>query len=170
MRKILIALAFFILIGFALSSRFYKLGSAPDSLIIDEAHYGYIAYSILNTGKDEHGISYPIVFKGFGDYKLPAQVYALVPAIKFFGLNNFSTRFPAALSGVLLVLIVYLLFREWQFSKKAAFFASLITIVSPWSFILSRFAYEANLGLLFFALATLFVFKAAHKKNLIFFC
>lgn len=169
MRKILIALAFFILIGFALSSRFYKLGSAPDSLIIDEAHYGYIAYSILNTGKDEHGISYPIVFKGFGDYKLPAQVYALVPAIKFFGLNNFSTRFPAALSGVLLVLIVYLLFREWQFSKKAAFFASLITIVSPWSFILSRFAYEANLGLLFFALATLFVFKAAHKKNLIFF-
>ncbi|MEY3777236.1 MAG: hypothetical protein RIR83_1278, partial [Pseudomonadota bacterium] len=34
---------------------------AYDTLIIDEAHYAYIANSILLTGKDEHGMRYPFV-------------------------------------------------------------------------------------------------------------
>lgn len=169
MKKILLTIILICLIAAAVFSRFYKLGTAPDSLIVDEAHYAYIAYSILETGKDEHGEAYPLAFKGFGDYKLPAQVYALVPVIKLFGLNNFATRLPAALSGILLVVTIYLLFLEWGFNKRSALFASLIVLISPWTFILSRFAFEASLGLLFFSLAILFIFKANRQNKLIFF-
>lgn len=169
MKKLFFLLLCSVLLFFALYTRLYKLGSAPNSLIIDEAHYAYIAYSMLMTGKDEHGLNHPLVFKGFGDYKLPALVYSLVPVVKFFGLNNFAARLPSALAGVLLIFVVYLLFREWKFSKKASAFAGLLTLISPWTFILSRFAYEANLGLLFFALAILFIFKASNKNKAIFF-
>lgn len=35
--------------------RFWNLGSIPPHLRNDEASFGYNAYSILTTGKDEHG-------------------------------------------------------------------------------------------------------------------
>lgn len=169
MKKVLWPLVLLLLLALAVFTRLYKLSEAPATLIIDEAHYAYISYSLLKTGKDEHGLSYPMVFKGFGDYKLPAQVYALLPFVSFFDLNNLAARLPAAISGILLVFVVYLLFLEWKFSKKAAFLAALLTLISPWTFILSRFAYEASLGLLFFSLALLFIFKARLKPNLQFF-
>lgn len=169
MKKVLWSLALLLLLALAVFTRLYKLSQAPSTLIIDEAHYAYLSYSLLKTGKDEHGINYPIVFKGFGDYKLPAQVYTLLPFVNFFGLNNLSSRLPAAISGILLVLVIYWLFLEWNFSKRAAFLAALLTLISPWTFILSRFAYEANLGLLFFSLALLFIFKARKNPHLLFF-
>lgn len=169
MKRVVLILALIALLTLTVFTRLYKLSEAPSTLIIDEAHYAYISYSLLKTGKDEHGQSYPMVFKGFGDYKLPAQVYTLLPFIGFFGLDNLAARLPAATSGILLVLLVYCLFLEWNFSKRAAFFAALVTSISPWTFILSRFAYEANLGLLFFSLALLFTFKANKRSRLLFF-
>ncbi len=169
MKKLLWLVALTFLLALAVFTRFYKLSQAPATLIVDEAHYAYISYSLLKTGKDEHGMRYPVVFKGFGDYKLPAQAYALLPFVNFFGLNNLSARLPAALSGILLIVVIYLLFLEWNFSKRAAFLAALLTLISPWTFILSRFAYEANLGLLFFSTALLFIFKAYKNHRLLFF-
>ena len=43
------------LLGFAI--RFYKLGSLPSGFVNDEADFGYNAYSLIKTGKDEFGIS-----------------------------------------------------------------------------------------------------------------
>ncbi len=130
--------------------RFWDLGTRPHGMIIDEAHFGYIAQSLLETGKDEHGLSHPLTFVGFGDQKLPLQAYLLVPVVKWFGLTNWAVRFPSALAGTLLVIVVYGWLKELQFSHKTALLGSLITAVSPWTFILSRFAYESNLGLLLF--------------------
>src|SRR4030067_1088650 len=73
--------------------RFYKLGSNPPSLYWDEASLGYNAYSILKTGRDEHGEKLPIDrFIAFGDYKPPLYIYSAVGFIKAFGLNEFSVR------------------------------------------------------------------------------
>ncbi len=54
---------------------FYKLTSIPSGLNQDETSIGYNAYSVLTTGKDEYGKSYPIYFKSFGDEKLPVYIY-----------------------------------------------------------------------------------------------
>ena len=62
--------------------RFFKLGSIPPHLTPDEAALGYNAYSILKTGKDEFGKTFPLVFKSFGDYKPGLYVYASVPFLK----------------------------------------------------------------------------------------
>ena len=96
----------------AAALRFYKLGINPPGLYWDEAVFGYDAYSILITGQDQHGVTLPLFFESFGDWKLPGYHYLLVPSIAIFGLNEFAVRFPSALLGTLTVLLTYLLVKE----------------------------------------------------------
>ncbi|MBU0578853.1 phospholipid carrier-dependent glycosyltransferase [Patescibacteria group bacterium] len=154
-----------VLVLFSFSIRFLWLDRSPRGLLIDEAHFGYISYSLVETGRDEHGISWPIVFKGFGDQKLPVQAYLLMPFIKFIGLNSVAVRLPSAIAGSLLVVAIYWLLREFKIKEELALFGALIVTLSPWTFILSRFAYEANIALLFFTLAITFLYKITHKKG-----
>lgn len=124
--------------------RFYQLGNNPPGLYWEEAAIGYDAYSILTTGKDFHGNSWPLAaFESFGDWKPSLYFYATVPSIAAFGLNEFAVRFPSALMGVLTVALVYGLVKDKRAGLAAAFFLA----VSPWHLQLSRVAFEANLGL-----------------------
>src|SRR5947209_1614488 len=61
--------------------RIYNLSDNPAGFQVDEASIGYNAYSILTTGKDEHGVFSPIFFQAFGEYKSPIQIYSTVPLI-----------------------------------------------------------------------------------------
>lgn len=163
------ALAFpiFLLLTIVLAAflRLYRIGSAPKGILVDEASFGYNAYSILKTGKDEWGKSFPLVFKAFGDQKLPAYVYLDVPFIAALGLNNTAVRLPSALAGILFVFTIYILLREIGLSKWSSAFGGLAAAVSPWSIILSRFGYESNLALASFTLGLLFLFRAVRTKK-----
>src|SRR3990167_9272644 len=92
--------------------RLWNLDTNPPHLYSDEAAIGYNAYSILKTGRDEHGEFLPIVFKSFGDWKPGLYVYLTVPFVAVLGLNEWAARLPGALSGVLAVLLVYLVVGE----------------------------------------------------------
>ena len=147
----------YILIVIILSAailRLYKLSSVPPSLYWDEVSLGYNAYSILTTGHDEHGKFFPITnFAAFGDYKPPGYIYAAVPSIAAFGLNEFAVRFPSAFFGVLTVLISYFLARKLFANQHIALLTAFFMAISPWHLQFSRGAFEANLGLFFSTLA-----------------
>lgn len=138
--------------------RFYKLGEIPNSLDWDEVSQGYNSYSLLQTGKDEYGKSFPFTIRSFNDYKTPVYTYVSIPFIQLFGLTPFAERVPSALAGVISILFVYWLTSEifyksqWrrQFSLLAMFFFA----VSPWSIQFSRTAFDANLGVLFVLIGT----------------
>ena len=130
--------------------RFYKLGVTPPGLYWDEVSLGYNGYSILKTAKDEHGKFLPFTnFAAFGDYKPPGYIYAAVPSVGVFGLNEFAVRFPSALAGTLAVLVTYFLTRKLFSKRKIALLASFFLAISPWSIHFSRVAFEANLAALF---------------------
>lgn len=148
-----------IIVLFAFVIRLVWLDRSPRGLLIDEAHFGYISYSLLKTGQDEHGVSYPLIFKGFGDQKLPVQVYLLMPIIKLFGLNALAVRLPSVMAGTIFVLLIYFLVKEFGLSKTSSLLTALIAAVIPWSFILSRFAYESNLALVWFTLGLICLIK-----------
>ncbi len=135
--------------------RLFWLGTAPKGVLVDEMHYGYIAYSILETGRDEHGVSFPLIFRGFGDNKLPGQVYTLVPFIKLFGLQHFAIRLPSALAGTVLVAVAYFLARSLRISKGISLTVALSVAFMPWTFVLSRFGFESNLALLWWSIGIL---------------
>lgn len=154
------------IVFFALCIRLFQLNESPKGALIDEAHFGYLAWSILETGKDEHGIRFPLNFKGFGDDKLPLQVYMMVPVVKFFGLSNETIRYPSVLLGSLLVVVIYFLCRRFGLTHKWSLLGAFITAISPWTFILSRFGFESNLALFFFTAGLLFLvsFIKSRKK------
>ncbi len=153
------------IVALAAVLRFWHLGTAPKGLLIDEASFGYIAKSIAETGKDEHGVSYPIIFEAFGDQKLPLQGYLLAPVVKIFGLSNESVRSVSAMAGVMTVVGIYLLISS-LFTSRWGLLAAAITAVSPWTFYLSRFAWESNVALCLFIFGLYFLFRSIERRSL----
>lgn len=140
----------------ALFLRVYKLESFPVSLNWDEAAIGYNAFSISQTGKDEYGIPYPMLFKSFNDYKLPGYIYVDSIFIRFLGLNEFAVRLPSALFGTMAVPIFYLITKRLlegfykgrsKISENTPIIAAAILAISPWHIHFSRAAFEANVAL-----------------------
>lgn len=144
---VIVCLLLIALLGLAV--RLYRLDQAPYGALVDEMHFGYIAYSLVETGRDEHGVSWPLVFKGFGDYKLPAYAYLLVPFIALFDLSVMTIRLPSVLIGTINIILMYVVARSFKISIWASLLAAVVMAFSPWPFILSRFGFESNLGLLF---------------------
>lgn len=129
--------------------RFYKNTVNPVSLNIDEVSYGYSAFSILKTGRDENGVFMPLVFRSTGDYKNPVLIYSLVPSIAVFGLNEFGVRFTTALFGALSIPALFLLISSLVKDRKIAVIAATLLAISPWHVYYSRFASEGLIGLFF---------------------
>ena len=86
-----------IILAFSLFIRTYNLSTIPLGFHIDEASLGYNAYSLLLTGKDSDGNKLPLYISMFNDNNPTGYYYLATISIKAFGLNEFATRFPAAL-------------------------------------------------------------------------
>ncbi|MBI2617150.1 phospholipid carrier-dependent glycosyltransferase [Candidatus Gottesmanbacteria bacterium] len=148
--------------------RIYHVNDNPPSLYWDEASLGYNAYTIATSLKDEHGEFLPVArFTAFGDYKPPGYIYSIVPFIWFFDLNELSTRLPSILAGTGMVILTFFLVQELFSSFPISALSSFFVAISPWSILLSRAAFEANLAA-FFNLCGLFLFiKSMKRKSLL---
>lgn len=156
----------------ALFLRLWKLGSVPPSLNWDEASWGYNAYSILKTGRDEYGEFFPFILKSLGDFKPAFYVYLVAASEAIFGVNEFAVRLPAALFGTLSIFPIFLITKELftEFKKKevVALIASAVWAFLPWDYHYSHSAWENNV-LVFFALLALWFFLKALNRNYRFF-
>jgi 4-amino-4-deoxy-L-arabinose transferase-like glycosyltransferase len=153
--------------------RFYKIGSYP-SLNPDEAALGYNAYSLLETGKDEHGASWPLHFKSFGDYKPGGYVYLALPFIKILGLTPLAVRLPNLILSILAIYylskLVFLLFESKgprlnrSKAQNLSLLSSAVLALSPWHIHFSRGAWEAYSALSLIIIGIYFFYS--HLKNL----
>ncbi len=146
--------------------RFYNLGNFP-AFNADEAALGYNAYSLLKTGKDEHGNPWPIHFQSFNDWKPGLTVYLVMPLVSVFGLNEWSVRALPAAFGVMTVLALYLLVSEMTANKRKglALSVAFLLAVSPWHIHFSRGAWEVNIATAFVTWGMLFLFKSLRDKK-----
>lgn len=168
-------LLFLIIIVLAVFLRFYQLGINPPFLNPDEAAWGYNAYTIGIDGKDEFGRFLPVNYlESFGDYKPPMYAYLAVIPVKVFGLTPFATRFPSVFFGVLTVIVTYFLvkrlFPNAKYKEWYGLASSLVLALSPWHIMLSRAAFEANVGTFFLATGIwLFLGAMQERKWYLFF-
>jgi len=146
-KKILLILTATIILGAFL--RFYNITKNPTSLTGDEISFGYAAYSILKTTRDESGKKFPLVIKSIGDYKNPLPAYLMVLSFKVFGENDFSIRFQNALFGTLAIPLIYFFFFYLTKNKNIALLGALSTAISSWLIFYSRFAYEPLIASVF---------------------
>lgn len=144
--------------------RLFGLNTLP-SLNPDEAALGYNAYSLLKTGKDEHGASWPLHFKSFGDYKPGGYVYLAMPFIKSFGLNPLAIRLPNLILSVLTIFILFKTVSILTLNFRLSCLSALVLTLSPWHIHFSRGAWESNTAL-FFILLGVYLFFCL-KKNLV---
>lgn len=147
--------------------RLFQLGYVPGGFTPDEASQGYSAYSLLKTGKDEWGLSWPITsFRAFNDYRAPLQTYLIIPSIAIFGLNEFGVRFPSAIFGSLAIIFVYFLAKKlFPKSENIGLWAAFFLAISPWNIQFSRMALEANFSSFFFTGGLLFFLIALEKPR-----
>ncbi len=154
-KKALLFLALIILLGAFL--RFYKLVQVPPSLFGDEVDVGYQAYSILKTGKDYLGQSWPLSFHSLADWRTPLFLYGTVPFVWLFGLTELGVRFQPAFWGFLTIPLFYLLVKKIFKKEILALLAALFLAISPWHLQYSRAAFEVT-QMLFLLLLGLYLF------------
>lgn len=175
-------LVFIIILGLVL--RLGLLSVRPLGFTWDEAALGYNAYSLLLTGRDEHGQILPLIFKSFGDFKPGLYIYFAALPVKIFGLNEFSTRLPSAVFGTLSIILIFILVhnltpvpspesgegsQRGEVVKRIGLFASFLLAINPWAIHFSRGAWEANLSLFLTLLAAVMFLRRRLLWSALFF-
>lgn len=157
----IILILLILLLGFLI--RIYKVNANPPGFFCDEAAIGYNAYSLLKTGIDEYGKSFPFFFRSFGDYRNPVPIYLMIPSIAVLGLNEFSIRLTSVIAGSLTILFLYLI-GEKLFNPRVGLISAFFLAISPWHIHFSRFGSEYIFFPFLFSLA-FFVFLIGLKKR-----
>jgi len=127
---------------------FYKLGQS--SLVSwDEAWYGEIAKNILKTGN-----FLALEFNGSPYYDHPpAGFWLMTISMKLFGINELGVRAASAVSGLVCLILVYLLGKK-LFAPAVGIASSLALISSPW-FALRARSGDLDIFLIMFFLVTI---------------
>src|SRR3972149_9963937 len=158
-------IALIIIILLAAFLRLWRLDSYP-ALNADEAAIGYNAYSLIETGRDEHGNPWPIHFQSFNDYKPGLYFYLVIPFVKSLGPNEWAVRIPGAVLGVATVLVLYFLVKEIFDDEKLALMSSFFLAISPWHIHFSRGGWEVNSATFFITAGVLFLIRAVKNPKI----
>lgn len=144
--------------------RTHDLSRVPPSPSLDEVTIGYNAYSILQTGKDEYGVSFPMLLRAYDDFRPALYVYLTIPFIRVMGLTVAAVRLPAVILSLVTIWAAYKIGK--MIGKKYSAFgfsgeiAAVLLAVSPWHIYMSRLGHEANAGLAFITLGMYFFLQA----------
>lgn len=173
MKKLLSFVSIWLLLMTLLAGflRFYRLGELPAGFHIDEASLGYNGYSMLKTGRDEHGNTFPLYIDMFGDNRPSGYHYLTIVPVAIFGLNEFATRLPGAFFGTISVIAFYYLAFAVTRDKKISLLASLLLAISPWHIVSSRASAESIVALFFIMVGFACVIRSLtdqHIRRLIF--
>lgn len=124
----------------------------------DEAWYAEIAKGIIKTGDVLN-----MVWNNKPFYDHPPMGFWLIAAsYKIFGINEFATRFPSALLGLLSIILIYMT-SVYLFKKKAiGFAASLILGTSVW-YVLRVRSGNLESPFIFFYIATVYLSLRSSK-------
>ncbi|OGK16509.1 hypothetical protein A2690_04125 [Candidatus Roizmanbacteria bacterium RIFCSPHIGHO2_01_FULL_39_12b] len=150
---------------FTISLNLFKFNQIPGCLNPDEAAFGYNAYSILQTLKDEHGNFLPMRLKSFDDFKMPLYSYLSIPSVALFGMSDFSVRLLNLFVAAGLALSSYFLFKKVIEDEKIALLGSFFVSASIWTLIVTRHAHEAALSTLFITLSSYFAVGFFENKT-----
>jgi len=118
--------------------RLTYLSKVPSGLHYDEAQSGYNAFLISQHLKNIHGEFLPTDIDYFQDFRPAGNSYFTAISVRAFGLNEFSTRLPAAILGTITIYLTYLLAFKIFSNKKIGYLAAFLLSISPYQIVFSR--------------------------------
>lgn len=146
--------------------RLHRLDKYPLQINQDELSNIYDGYCIAETGADRWSDKHPLILHGFGNFDSRPAMYAWMAAgcIKIGGHSIFMGRIPAAILGIISLLLIFLV-TDKLLGKKAAFVALISAGLSPWHLLFSRLAHEGAMPTAFFFILSLYLFLIAREKK-----
>ncbi|HEY6231547.1 MAG TPA: hypothetical protein VIW64_09785 [Pyrinomonadaceae bacterium] len=114
----------------------------PPGYYIDESSISFNAHLIAQDGKDEHGESFPLFFRAFGEYKNPVYIYLLAAVYRFTGPSPTAARLLSAFLLYLSALVLGLLALRLSKRRDVALLVLFTALLTPWFFELSRVVLE----------------------------
>src|SRR4030042_5371763 len=102
------------------------------------------------------------------------MVYSTVVSEALFGTGEFGVRFPSAFYGILMILVFFLITREFlmhspEFKNRninlISAMMSVFLAISPWAINFSRQNFESNGAVFFLMLGTYFLIKFNRKPS-----
>jgi dolichyl-phosphate-mannose-protein mannosyltransferase len=153
------------LIVLATGFYFSKIVHNPPGYYIDEASISYNAHVISRTGQDEFGISWPLYFRAFGDYKNPVYVYLLAGVYYLTGPSVLTARLLSVLLGLLAASALGFLALRLTVRRTAGLLITLFVLLTPWHFEISRMVLEVALYPLLLALLLLSLHRSANRTH-----
>ncbi len=146
-------------------ARLLYAGDIPGGLNQDEASIGYETYALLKEGIDRNGMFLPIHFIAWGSGQNALYAYLSMPFVFLFGLEVWTIRIVSLLFGLLAIFLMYRMGEKLFGSKQGAYVTALLTAISPWQMMMSRWALESNIFPTLVLLAVFFLFKSfEHSK------
>lgn len=145
---------------------FHNVPENPPGFFVDEASIAYNAQTVARGGRDEHGESWPLYFRAFGEYKSPVYIYLLAAIFKLRGVPSIAAaRLLSAAAGLLAAALLGLLAWRVARSKFAGAVVFVSALLTPWLFELSRLVFEVALMPLAVALFLLLLYRASEKED-----
>lgn len=145
--------------------RFYNIRSIPSGLYWDEAVIGYDAWGISIDGVDQWGTSFPLVFKSYGDGKMPLLHYLLAGWFLIFGFDPYAIRYIAGFFGILLVIGIFFLVKKIFTSRALPIISALLVTTSSWAIHFSRFGLEAGVAVTLMVWGIYFLYQSRSKRD-----
>lgn len=132
----------------------------------DELSNAYDAYSIVETGADRQGDRFPLVLRGVGAVDYRGSLYAWLAAVPIAirGFSPATARLPAAIMGILSLLLVFL-FATRLGGKTFALLALAFAALSPWHITYSRLAHEGGMLSAFSLILTMWLWQRAAARD-----
>lgn len=114
----------------------------PPGFFVDESSIAYNAYTISQHGVDEHGESWPLYFRAFGEHKNPVFIYLLASLYSVFGPSQLIARLLSALLVLAAALLLGVLAARVTRQRAVGIIVGASACLTPWLFELSRLVFE----------------------------
>jgi 4-amino-4-deoxy-L-arabinose transferase-like glycosyltransferase len=154
-----------LIVGMLVLTAVYVAGvpQNPPGFYLDESSIAYNAHTISQTGRDEFGVSWPLYFRAFGEYKNPVYIYLLAGLYYLFGPSIFVARLLSVALGLMAALLLGILARQMTRRRSIGVILGVTALLTPWFFELSRLVLEVALYPLALALFLLMLHQASTK-------
>src|SRR5438876_1436885 len=124
------------IIGILLVVGLYVLGVPhnPPGFYLDESSIAYNAHTISETGRDEFGVSWPLYFRAFGEYKNAPFIYLLAALFRLTGPSMFVARLLSVALGLMAALLLGMLAARIAKRREVGVMVGVIALFTPWLF------------------------------------
>ncbi len=163
-KNLAIVICLSLLTSIVLSSlvlRYCRLDSIPYGFHVDELSGSVEIGCMATEGVDAHNVPHPMFsIVGYGTPKPPTYIYPAILWAKIFGFSDPSLRAFSVTVHLLGLIGLFLLARSWL-GWRYALVTLTVASISPWTWNISRVAFESLFSLTFMIWGMVFFFKTS---------